>query len=73
MPPLYQVLCTILVTWFLLRMVNNTRKNMQAQAVSRGGDIDQTAAEAISKLAWVVIIAAALSKLANTLLYPAQT
>lgn len=46
---------------------------MQAQAVSRGGDIDQTAAEAISKLAWVVIIAAALSKLANTLLYPAQT
>lgn len=67
MPPLYQVLCTILATWFLLRMVNNTRKNMQAQAVNRGGDIDQTAAEAISKLAWVVVIAAATLVIMQTL------
>lgn len=67
MPPIYQVLCTILATWFLLRMVNNTRKNMQAQAISRGGDIDQTAAEAISKLAWVVIIAAATLVIMQTL------
>lgn len=67
MPPLYQVVCTMLVTWFLLRMVNNTRKNMQAQAASRGGDIDQTAAEAISKLAWVIIIAAAVLVIMQTL------
>ncbi|WP_186311994.1 mechanosensitive ion channel family protein [Marinobacter piscensis] len=67
MPPIYQVLCTTLVTWFLLRLVNNTRKNMQAQAVSRGGDIDQTAAEAISKLAWVVILAAATLVVMQTL------
>lgn len=67
MAPLYQVLCTMLATWFLLRMVNNTRNNMQAQAVSRGGDIDQTAAEAISKLAWVVIIAASILVIMQTL------
>lgn len=67
MAPLYQVVCTMLVTWFLLRMVNNTRQNMQAEARSHGSDIDQTAAEAISKLAWVVIIAAAVLVIMQTL------
>lgn len=67
LPSLFQVVCTLLMTWFLLRLVNNVRKNMQSQLASRGGDLDQTAAEAVSKLAWVVIIASAVLVIMQTL------
>jgi MscS family membrane protein len=65
--PLYKVLCTVIAAWFLLRLVSNTRKNMHTQAVSRGGDIDETAAEAISKLAWVIIFTTASLVIMQTL------
>lgn len=50
------ILIIFVITWFLLRVVKRIKHNYVARARSRGVAVDQTAVDAVSKLAWAFIL-----------------
>lgn len=55
-PPARDVLATLVIAWFFFRMVRRVEANYHARARKRGETIDATTTDAISKLAFAVII-----------------
>lgn len=66
-PPTRDVLIILSAAWFLFRMVKQVGLNLHARAVKRGDTLDPTAADAISKLARVVIAIIAVLVIMQTL------
>src|SRR3546814_557930 len=54
--PTMGVLTIRVFAWFLLRLVEQSRHNYMAYIEHREQDIDRTAVDAVSKLAWAVIL-----------------
>lgn len=66
-PPLRDVLAIVVITWWLIRLVNQTRSNLESRATSRGEVLDPTAVDAICKLCWIVIFITAMLVVMQTL------
>ena len=54
-PTVRSILIILTLAWFLIRFTNRVEKNVKARARFAGDKIDPTAADAINKLAWVII------------------
>ena len=66
-PPLRDVLAIGIFTWWLIRLVNRAKANLESRANSRGEMLDPTAVDAICKLCWIVIFITAVLVMMQTL------
>lgn len=68
--PIVSILTIFLVTWFLLRVVDQAKNNYVAHITSLHNDVDRTALDAVSKLAWIFILIFALISILQQLHVP---
>lgn len=54
--PAMGILAALVMTWFLLRLIDQVKRNYIARARSRNKPIDITGVDALSKLAWALVI-----------------
>lgn len=66
-PVVRSVFIILTLSWFLLRLTKRLEHNFKARAIAAGDEIDPTAADAISKLAWAGIFIMALLGILQTL------
>lgn len=64
------VLVTLVLTWFMLRMVNRVTGNYAARGEASGEGVDYTAVDAISKLAWAMVLIFAVLTILQTVGIP---
>lgn len=68
--PLLSTLAVLIITWFLLRIVKHVKQNYLASAGHLQHEVDQTAVDAMSKLAWAFILIFAVISILQSLHVP---
>jgi MscS family membrane protein len=70
MPPAFHVLITLIIAWYLLRVINRAKDDHLVRAERHEHDIDTTAVDAIAKLSWVLVLIFAAMTILQTLHIP---
>lgn len=66
-PTVRSIFIILTLSWFSLRFINRLEDNFKARAEANDDQIDPTAADAMSKLAWVTIFIMAMLSILQTL------